>query len=54
MEDLSTVIRGNPNNAAALMTRAKLYRERLQGRLAKDDLERACVLGSIPACEQLP
>jgi tetratricopeptide (TPR) repeat protein len=54
MEDLSTVIRVNPNNAAALVTRAKLYRERLQGRLAKDDLERACVLGSIPACEQLP
>jgi tetratricopeptide (TPR) repeat protein len=54
MEDLSTVIRVDPTNAAALVTRAKLYRERLQGRLAKDDLERACVLGSIPACEQLP
>jgi Tfp pilus assembly protein PilF len=54
MEDLSTVIRGDPNNVAALVTRATLYRERLQGRLAKDDLERACVLGSIPACEQLP
>ncbi|MEY4704762.1 MAG: hypothetical protein RL042_958 [Nitrospirota bacterium] len=54
LEDLSTVIRVDPTNAAALLTRAKLYRERLQGRLAKDDLERACVLGSIPACEQLP
>ena len=54
MEDLSTIIRVDPNNAAALVIRAKLYRERLQGRLAKDDLERACVLGSIPACEQLP
>ena len=54
IEDLSTVIRVDPTNAAALVTRAKLYRERLQGRLAKDDLERACVLGSIPACEQLP
>ena len=54
LEDLSTVIRVDPTNAAALVTRAKLYRERLQGRLAKDDLERACVLGSIPACEQLP
>ena len=54
IEDLSTVIRVDPANAAALMTRAKLYRERLQGRLAKDDLERACDLGSIPACEQLP
>jgi tetratricopeptide (TPR) repeat protein len=54
IEDLSTVIRADSTNAAALMTRAKLYQERLQGRLAKDDLERACVLGSIPACEQLP
>jgi tetratricopeptide (TPR) repeat protein len=54
MEDLSTVIRVDPTNVAALVTRAKLYQERLQGRLAKDDLERACVLGSIPACEQLP
>ncbi len=54
IEDLSTLIRADSTNAAALMTRAKLYQERLQGRLAKDDLERACVLGSIPACEQLP
>jgi tetratricopeptide (TPR) repeat protein len=54
IEDLSTIIRGDPANAAALVTRAKLYRDRLQGRLAKDDLERACVLGFIPACEQLP
>lgn len=54
IEDLSTVIRVDPTNAAAMLTRARLYRERLQGRLAKDDLERACVLGSIPACEQLP
>jgi tetratricopeptide (TPR) repeat protein len=54
IKDLSTVIQADPTNATALMTRAKLYRERLQGRLAKDDLERACVLGSIPACEQLP
>jgi Tfp pilus assembly protein PilF len=54
IEDLSTVLRVDPTNAAALVTRAKLYRERLQGRLAKDDLERACVLGSTRACEQLP
>ena len=54
IEDLSTVIRVDPTNAAALVTRAKLYRERLQGRLAKDDFERACVLGSAQACEQLP
>jgi tetratricopeptide (TPR) repeat protein len=54
IDDLSTVIRIDPTNVPALMTRAKLYRERLQSRLAKDDLERACDLGSIPACEQLP
>jgi tetratricopeptide (TPR) repeat protein len=54
IEDLSTVIRVDPTNAAALVTRAKLYQERSQGRLAKDDLERACVLGSVSACEQLP
>ena len=54
IEDLSTVIRVDPTNAAALVARAKLYQERSQGRLAKDDLERACVLGSVSACEQLP
>ena len=54
IDDLSTVIRVDPTNANAFLMRAKLYRDRLQGRLAKDDLERACVLGSIPACEQLP
>ncbi len=54
IEDLSTVIRVDPTNTGALINRAKLYREHLQGRLAKDDLERACVLGSNPACEQLP
>jgi len=54
IDDLSTVLRVDPTNADALITRAKLYRGRLQGGLAKDDLERACVLGSIPACEQLP
>ena len=54
IEDLSTIIRVDPTNTGALVTRAKLYRERLQGRLAKDDLERACLLGSNSACEQLP
>lgn len=54
LEDLSTVIRVDPTNVEALATRANLYRNRSQGRLAKDDFERACVLGSIPACEQLP
>ena len=54
IEDLSTLIRADSTNLAALVTRAKLYQEQLQGRLAKDDLERACVLGSNSACEQLP
>jgi tetratricopeptide (TPR) repeat protein len=54
IEDLSTVLRVDPTNVNALFIRAKLYREGLQGRLAKDDFERACVLGSIQACEQLP
>lgn len=54
IEDLSTVIRVDPTNVGALVTRANLYRNRLQGQLAKDDFERACVLGSLSACEQLP
>jgi tetratricopeptide (TPR) repeat protein len=54
IEDLSTVIRVDPTNTAALVTRAKLYRDQLQGWLAKEDLERACVIGSVQACEQLP
>ena len=54
IEDLSTVIRVDPTNTAALVTRAKLYKARLQGWLAKEDLDRACVIGSVQACEQLP
>lgn len=54
LADLSIVIQVDPTNVAALTARAKLYRKRLQGELAKEDLERACALGSIPACKQLP
>ena len=54
LEDLSTVIKLDPTNVGALVTRGNLYRGRLQGRLAKEDFEQACVLGSIEACEQLP
>jgi len=54
LDDLSTVIKFDPTNAGALLARATLYRSRLQGRLAKEDFEQACVLGSIEACEQLP
>lgn len=54
LEDLSTVIKLDPTNVGALVTRGNLYRGRLQGRLAKEDFEQACVLGSVEACEQLP
>jgi tetratricopeptide (TPR) repeat protein len=54
LDDLSTVIMVDPTNVSALMTRANLYRNRLQGLLAKEDFERACVLGSSEACNQLP
>jgi tetratricopeptide (TPR) repeat protein len=54
LADLSIVIQVDPTNVAALTARAELYRKRLQGELAKEDLERACALGSIPACKQLP
>jgi tetratricopeptide (TPR) repeat protein len=54
LEDLSTVLKLDPMNVGALLTRGNLYRSRLQGRLAKEDFEQACVLGSPEACEQLP
>ena len=54
IDDLSVVLRVEPTDAHALLTRAKLYQEQLQGHLAKDDFERACLLGSPEACEQLP
>jgi tetratricopeptide (TPR) repeat protein len=52
--DLSVVLRVDPTNAPALLSRGTLYRGQLQGRMAKDDFERACVLGSSEACKQLP
>ncbi len=54
IDDLSTILRMEPADPHALLARAKLYREKLQGLLAKDDFERACVLGSAEACEWLP
>jgi tetratricopeptide (TPR) repeat protein len=54
IEDLTMALRVDPADALALLARARLYEEQLQGRLAKDDFERACLLGSAPACEQLP
>ena len=54
IDDLSVVLRVDPTHTPALLSRAKLYQEQLQGRLAKEDYERACILGSVAACEQLP
>ncbi|HSA62278.1 MAG TPA: hypothetical protein VLE03_08570 [Nitrospiraceae bacterium] len=54
IDDLSMVLRVEPTDAHALLARARLYQEQFQGRLAKDDFERACLLGSADACEQLP
>ncbi len=54
IDDLSAVLRAEPADMQALLTRATLYREQLQGRLAKDDFEHACMLGSVEACKQLP
>jgi tetratricopeptide (TPR) repeat protein len=53
-DDLSVVLRMEPTDPHVLFARARLYQEQLQGRLAKDDFERACVLGSAEACESLP
>lgn len=54
IDDLSAVLRAEPADMRALLTRATLYREQLQGRLAKDDFEHACMLGSVEACKQIP
>jgi tetratricopeptide (TPR) repeat protein len=54
LNDLSAVIMIDPTHVGALVSRAQLYQSRLQGRLAKEDFERACVLGSVKACDQLP
>lgn len=54
IDDLSAILRADPGDEPALVARAKLYRDQLQGRLAKDDYEHACMLGSAEACEQLP
>jgi tetratricopeptide (TPR) repeat protein len=53
-EDLTTFIRVDPTNAEAFLLRGELYRRLMQGRLAKDDLERACLLGAEAACTAAP
>ncbi|ULA63847.1 MAG: Tetratricopeptide repeat protein [Nitrospira sp.] len=52
--DLSIVIDIDPAHVQALLMRGTLYREQLEGRLAKEDFEQACLLGALTACEQLP
>lgn len=54
LNDLSTVLGVQPSNTKTLLACAQIYHNRMQGRLAKDDYERACVFGSITACEELP
>lgn len=54
IDDLSIVIDIDPTHVQALLIRGKLYQEQLQGRLAKEDFEQACILGASAACEQLP
>lgn len=53
VEDLGKVIQVDAANAGLFVQRAHLYRRLLQGRLAKDDLERACALGSEAGCSGL-
>ena len=54
IDDLSAILRADPTDRQALLARAALYQEELQGRSAKDDFERACMLGATIACKQLP
>lgn len=54
MNDLNMVLQVDPSHAQALLARAKLYREGLQGIQADEDFEHACILGSTEACQQLP
>jgi len=54
IDDLSIVIDIDPAHVQARLIRGKLYQEQLQGRLAKEDFEQACILGAPAACERLP
>ena len=53
IEDLSVILRVEPADTHALLARATLYRDQLQGHLAKSDFERACMLGAKEACREL-
>ena len=50
VDELTTVLRVDPNNRHALLLRAKLLERLRQGVSAKSDFERACTLGSDEAC----
>ncbi|MEC4687214.1 MAG: hypothetical protein VST64_02755 [Nitrospirota bacterium] len=50
IQDLTTVLQVDPNNLDALLQRADLYRRLTRAELAKQDVERACALGSVEAC----
>ena len=52
--DLSMLLRGDPTDVRVLLSRATLYRKQLKGHKAKNDFERACLLGSTQACRELP
>jgi tetratricopeptide (TPR) repeat protein len=52
-DDLTTLIRVDPTNSQAFLLRGQLYRRLLQGRLAKEDLDRACLLGAEEACSSV-
>ena len=54
IQDLSAVLQVDPSHVSALLARARLYRDHLQGQSAKEDFEHACMLGSSEACDQLP
>lgn len=51
--DLSTVIQVDPANTKALVLRARHYQKLRQGRLAKEDFEQACAMGTEEACTEL-
>jgi tetratricopeptide (TPR) repeat protein len=51
--DLSTVIQVDPANTKALVLRARHYQKLRQGRLAREDFEQACAMGTEEACAEL-
>jgi tetratricopeptide (TPR) repeat protein len=53
-DDLSTFIRVDPTNAQAFLLRGHLYQRLMQGRLAREDFDRACLLGAEQACTAAP